>query len=740
MKINRFKLLILPALLTLVLSAGAQSYLVKKADQLYANKAFAEAIPQYEKILGKDSTNANAIVKIADCYRLTNNNSKTVYYLAKAVQLKDAKPLLTYYYAEALMKTGNYSLAKTYFGLYNLDERGQTMIRAIDHLNDFYEDSASYVIAKAGCNTVDNDFCPLIYKTTNLVFVSSRPRLQIVKYIHSWTDKNYYSLYIQTGIDTSALNQPVLFAENVQTRFNDGPICFDPNSGNLFITRNNLSKHKAIRSADGEVKLNLYQAKFDSVKKEYVNIRNFPYNSNNYNCAHPALNPDGTILYFSSDMPGTLGGMDIWMCHKNADSWSTPENLGNRVNTAGNEVFPYVYDENTLYFSSNGLEGIGGLDIYSVKKQKDGKTIGAPSNIGVPLNSRTDDFGICFFPGGEKGFFSSNRANNDLNDDIYSFTYSKPANLKYKINVRDSKSMELLASDLVLTDETTGEIKTLTSANGKYTLDLSPQHKYHVSASATAHLTKENINIIDVVSQSDPFFVNLAPEENCTISGYVYESGNNTLAIDSARFVIKNGKGEKVCSDLYSGTDGQFLSCIVKPDQAYIISVKKSRYFANSLVIPQVPFTGLKMEIALNPIIIGKAIQIENVHFDVNKSEIRPDAAIELDKIVKLMNENPEIIIELSSHTDCRGSDAFNMKLSDRRAKSSAAYIIAKGISSDRISGKGYGERQLLNNCGCEGKVISNCSEEEHQKNRRTEFKVTGFVKGVGEVKINTGK
>ena len=356
------------------------------------------------------------------------------------------------------------------------------------------------------------------------------------------------------------------------------------------------------------------------------------------------------------------------------------------------------------------------------------------------MNSRTDDFGICFFPGGEKGFFSSNRANNDLNDDIYSFIYSKPANLKYKINVRDSKSLELLASELVLKDETTGETKTLNSANGKYILELSPQHKYHINASAVAHLSKENINIFDVVSQSNPFFVNLDPEEICTISGYIYESGNSTHAIDSALVSIKNDKGEKVCNDINTSIDGKFRSCILKPDQTYIISVTKNRYFSNSVVIPQVPIAGVKKDIDLKPIIIGKSIQIENIHFDLNKSEIRPDAAVELDKIVKLMNENPEIVIELSSHTDCRGSDEFNMKLSDRRAKSSAAYIVGKGINVYRITGKGYGERQLLNNCSCEGKVKSDCSEEEHQKNRRTEFKVTGFVKGIGEIKLKTGK
>lgn len=734
---------IIPFLLFfLIISAinytNAQSLTFFKANELYNEKSYAEAIPKYEEVLIKENNNTTAILNLADCYRLTNNIEKAVFYYAKAVTLPDVKPITKYYYAQALMKIGNYDLAKKYFAEYNEDSRGKTMINSIDHINDFFKDSAYYHISKVGYNSSYNDFSPVIYNNTDVVFVSSRFRTQLFKYTHSWTDNNYYFLYVVKNADLPNQEKPIPFAKNIQIKYNDGPICFNADSKTIYFTRNNLKDKKVITAADGDVKLNLYQAEYDVAKKSFANITSFPYNSNDYNCAHPAISPDGMRLYFSSDMPGGNGGMDIWMCRKVGDSWSAPENLGKEVNTAGNEIFPYVFDMNTLYFSSDGLEGLGGLDIYYLQLNSEGMPINKPQNVGAPLNSMSDDFSVVLYPDGKKGYFSSNRTNNDYNDDIYSFTVNKPEKQPYKILVKDSVSKQLLASSLSIKDVKTSEDIPLNSENGEYFAELYQDHTYTINANAKGHKTKENITYLPVTDVS-PFEILLAPEDNFVIKGFVYEKGNN-LPIDSALVLITDDKGTIVCEEYITNVSGNYTSCKLKPNKKYTITASKSGYFANSIEINSIPPSGLLQDIYLDKIVIGKAIKIENIYFDLGKWNIRPDAAVELDKIVTLMQENPEIIIELSSHTDCRGSAASNMTLSDKRAKSSAAYIISKGIDPKRITGKGYGETMLLNDCKCEGNIKSDCSEEIHQQNRRTEFKVTGFVKGIGNVKVNSKK
>lgn len=202
------------------------------------------------------------------------------------------------------------------------------------------------------------------------------------------------------------------------------------------------------------------------------------------------------------------------------------------------------------------------------------------------------------------------------------------------------------------------------------------------------------------------------------------------ITVDSALVVITNKLGEKVCERYYTTSDGKYIPCVLNPNEKYTVTASKPGYFTSLITFDELPTNGQLKTIYLEKIEIGKAIKIENIYFDYDKSDITAKAALELDKVVKLLQENPDIIIELGSHTDCRGSASYNLSLSDRRAKSSAAYIVSKGIDPSRITGKGYGESQLLNGCQCEGAVKSACSDSEHQMNRRTEFKVTGFIKG----------
>jgi outer membrane protein OmpA-like peptidoglycan-associated protein/tetratricopeptide (TPR) repeat protein len=721
----------------------AQKSLMKKATRLYYSKAYAEAIPFYKQVLKRDSTNPDALINIADCFRLTNNIKETKYYYEKVVALAAAELIHTFYYAEALMETGDYETAKKYMSEYRDDERGKIFAQAITKLNTFYKDTAYYRIEKATFNSNLNDFSPVIYKDS-VVFASARYRWQLIKYVHSWTDRKYYALYYTYKDDSGRYIHPKVFARNILIRYNTGPICFANDNNTIYITRNNIKKGRAIRSSDGEIKLNLYQATYNENKKRFEDVKGFDFNSNDYNTAHPAISPDGDRLYFSSDMPGGYGGMDLWVCDKEGDTWSPPVNLGKNVNSYGDDLFPFVYDKNTLYYSSNGLEGIGGLDIFSVKLKDDGMSAEKAKNIGAPLNSPADDFGIVFNADGKSGFFSSNRESFDIDDNIYEFTVSKPEKQPYVILVKDSATKQLLDAGITLINDETGEKVDMKEKGGKFTIDLFPDKTYTLSANSEGYSPKANIKYTSSPDNTKPFEILLAKivVEKYFIAGTVYErfEDSSSKPLDSARIIISETGGNYVCSPYVTDLSGKYHSCDLKPNTSYTVTVMRDGYFSKSSEVPSIPPGGAIRDFYLSKIVIGKAIKIENIYFDLGKWNIRPDAAKELDKIVTLMQENPAIIIELSSHTDCRSSYQFNMDLSDKRAKASAAYIVSKGIHPSRITGKGYGESQLVNDCKCEGAIKSNCTEEEHQQNRRTEFKVTGFVKGMGNVNIKTDK
>ena len=362
----------------------------------------------------------------------------------------------------------------------------------------------------------------------------------------------------------------------------------------------------------------------------------FTFNSSEYSSGHPSVSTDGKTVYFTSDMPGGKGGTDLYKITRNSDnSWSAPQNLGDTINTEGNEMFPFYHESGILYFASNGHVGLGGLDIFYVDLHKKHRV----QNMGFPLNDRFDDFGLILNEKQTGGFFSSNRQGGKGFDDIYGLTITKPLIVK-----------KLIAG---LTKNTNNKIVPL----------------------AKVSLYNEQMQMVDSI-QSDSmgyysFSVDPDLEFKLTGTKEKHLPGKNTASSKTDQDTVKT---DLVLNELAVGTD------------------------------------------------LGKILKINPIYFDYNKFFIRPDAAVELDKIVAIMNEYPTLQIELGSHTDCRGNVNYNSKLSDKRAKSSAEYIRARISNPTRIYGKGFGESKLVNKCECEGARKVPCTEEEHQQNRRTEF------------------
>ncbi len=714
---NVFSVLILFSFLISAAAYGQNNSPLVKAEKLHKAFAYSEAIDEYQKVLVKEPDNATALRGIADCYRKTNNTEKTELYFAKIIKLADATPMDKFYYAQALMYNEKYTEAKIYFSEYALtassDERARNSLAAINKLDEFFKDSSKVRIHKIAVNTDKADFAPVFYNE-GVVFVSSRESGAKDK-THSWTGNPYLGLYYAKGTDAS-LRSPEVFAREMEIKFNDGPAYFNKAGNEMFLTRNNST---VSNRSEKVAKLKIVYSKFADSK--WSSPSDLPFVSNKYNTAHACLSADGERLYFASDMPGGYGGMDLYYSDRTKSGWASPVNMGNKINTKGNELFPFVNDDNTLYFASDGQVGLGGLDVYECTRND--SSWNDPRNMGYPVNTNKDDFGMILVKDGSKGYLSSNRADGKGDDDIYFIELFK--NIFVSGTVTEKRSGKVIGdADVVLKDREGKELTTVkTNADGYYEIELEFNKDYTLLAQKLGY-SKESKPVSTFNLKSPRIEMNFQLEKvTFGIEGVVSDKETGT-PLDMSEVVLMNKAG-KVLQRVTTGADGYYYF-EVEGESFYKVKGAKEGYFAKTETVstkgarPGV----IRKDLPLEKLILNKAIRLDNIYYDLAKWNIRPDAAKELDKLVTVLNDNPTIVIELSSHTDCRASDAYNLDLSDKRAKSAANYIVEKGgIARERITGKGYGETMLINHCANGVK----CTEAEHQENRRTEFKVLKF-------------
>ena len=736
----------------------AQQSLLQNANEYYDYLAFSDAIPLYQRVLKSDSMNPEALIKLADCYRLTNNNPKAMETYAKVITLKEKQPIHEFLYAQTLMVAGKYAEAKEHMKAYTADPRGEIFAKSIDQIDNFNKNKNNYTVTKALFNSPKNDFSPAFFKDNSIVFTSSRDRTQLVSYKSAWTGNNYDALYIVKKRVNGKYTNPTLLDEGGLSQLNDGTAFFSADGKHVYFTKNNEDESGEVRDVNGKLKLKIYQATLGR-GNSFNDIKEFKYNNKDYNCAHPTVNDNETAIYFSSDMPGGFGGMDIWVSFKKDSIWTAPVNLGDKVNTLGNEVFPYLFKNNRLYFSSNGLNGMGGLDIYSVELDGNGLPKESPQNVGAPINSNFDDFGMILYPSADSGYFSSNvgRANND--DDIYFFALKKPIEeIKIIGTVTDSKTNEIISDAKVTLKDNTGKvIGELTSdKEGKFSFKadynkdyvLTSQKEKYTDGAPKAVSTKVSTTVKEIIA-------NIVLEKKVEEVVVVEEKFNTKLNIKVTN-VKDDSPLEGVKIDFLDKTNGKTVSFTtdvngkysvglgelkVGDKLSYRLTMSKDRFVTKSVdwdfTVSKAGDIDLlesigKVEVGND---IEELISIKPIYFDYNKFDIRPDAAIELDKVVRFLNKYPTVFIELGSHTDCRGSAKANQILSENRAKATNDYLVSKGIPQERITDAiGYGETKLINKCECEGTRIVPCTEEEHAMNRRTEFVIDSLGKSKPKV------
>lgn len=567
-----------------------------------------------------------------------------------------------------------------------------------------------------------------VYKNAGnnaLILVSSK-EWGIVKRVNG-NDQHFFNYFT---VDAKS-NKVGKFQRKSNSKFNEGPLCFTPDGKRVFFTRNSKKKNLATKKRE----LMLFTAEV-STKGKWSNITPCNINNKMYSVGHPAVSKEGDYMVFASEAPGGQGGTDLYVATLDANGTiGEPINLGAKVNTTGNEFFPWFSPEGQLFFSSNGLKGLGGYDLF-VTELKNGKDVFNPMNLEAPINSAADDIAIVYHED-MKGYMSSNREKN--NDNIYSFSQLRPIVFKVIMSgtVTDLNTNDTLREATLNIKNQKGDIVAtlVTDAKGGYNVNLEPDQTYTVEVQKENHKNEQfNLNT-DFNTPKVKQNVALENRPNVTYNGIVTDTKTkNTL--QGVKVTIKDLSSGKEILITNSDVNGSFTKAFQDlkygATQKFEIKLEKKDYATKLIDFSYTPTqTGTVsindlIDLSIGKVEVGvdlsKLMQLGDIYFDYGKFEIREDAAVQLDKIVSIMNEYPSMIIELGSHTDCRGAKDANKKLSDNRAKASADYIRSRITTPTRISGIGYGEAKLKVNCPCEGKVVSPCPEEEHAKNRRTEF------------------
>lgn len=701
----------------------AQHRLLRKANNHYDRLSYELAIPYYERYL-KRFDDSEAVLKLADCYRLTHNYSQAARWYQRVMALTYQPPISYFYYGHALLQQGKYEQARDMFLQYSLleptDPRGQNFVDALDRHASMLRDSGRVELFPMPFNSKAAEFGAWPYQD-GVIFASSRDVGPPVIQDFNWLDHPFLSFFFsRPRKDSVGWTKPELLKGEANSRYHESNFTMSQDSGTFYFTRNNFSNKKRGKSEAGIIKLKIYKGNIEGLNVS--NVEEFPWNDDDYSVTHPSISADGRTLYFVSDKPGGEGGKDVYVCRKEGSGWSQPKNL-RAINTPGDEAFPFIHPDGTLYFASDGHPGLGHLDIFYVKLQGKQQVV----NMGYPINTAYDDFAFYFAEDRESGYFSSDRPGGAGNDDIYAFTMERPV---LEIYVLDSVAqLPLENAQVDLRDMTEDvDVRMVTDSMGRVAIKTDFGHDFR------ARITTEEFPPKNVKMNTDPGRGQL-------VYTYIVELKNPPPAITG--IVIDDSTKERLPGATVEFIDlrmrdtltriadrnGRFAIALA-PQTYYEINVRQRGYltyservsttlrtFEGDTVIP------LKME----PIPFNKPIVLENIHYDFDQWTIRYDAYNDLIYLANLIKKNPGIIVELGSHTDCRGSDAYNERLSQRRANAARYFIVDLGVDPKRIVARGYGEYQLSNEC--DDHVY--CTEEKHFANRRTEFKIIGTIDGI---------
>ena len=608
--------------LSFVIASGllsAQNNKTETADKLFERYEYMDAATAYLKLTENGYEDNYIRKQLADSYYNVFNTKEAIKWYGKLEDKQDAE---TYFkYAQMLKAEGNYEEAKNqmqqFAALKPNDPRAKSFLNNPNYLSVLKAQRPLFDITPSSISSDKSDFGGVITDDSTIYFASARNESRKT---YGLNEQPYLDLYQAIYNEDGTVSEPTL-VEEVNTKWHDGPATVTADGNTMFITSESFNENKFEKSEDKKSKFGrLYLYKATKQDGKWTDLKPLPINNIAYSLRNPSISQDGKTLYFSSDMPGGMGGEDIWKVAVNGDEYGTPENLGDKVNTPGNESFPFITSENMLYFSSDTKLGFGGLDVFVADLNAGTEA----TNIGEPVNTEKDDFAFSFNVSKKVALFSSNR---EGVDNLYMASPICGVNAVVLVKSATTRKVLENASITILDDSNAIVTTSSSDSRGQQTFDVDCEKVY------TFKVSKEG-----------------------------FEDGIFTMPAS------QNG------------------STLV---EAYLEPIK--------------------------PIITEKEVILQPIYFEFNKSNITAQGAEELDKLVAVMQEYPDMVIFAKSHTDSRGKDKYNLDLSERRAKSTVQYIISKGIDKTRISGQGFGESELKIQC-------DKCTDEEHAQNRRSEF------------------
>ena len=642
MIMKNYILLCLIIITVLSFDSYAQQSKINAGDKKYDNYAYVDAIKTYEKVANKGYKSEDMFKKLGNAYYFNSNfEGASKWYGELFAMSTKVEPEYYYRYAQSLKSTGEMDKANRLLGEFyaqnKTDNRAKFFEQNVNYLDQIKANSGRYNIENAGINSKYSDYGTFVHDH-KIYFASARDTGNFSQRKHKWTGEYFTNLYI-ADVDSAKVKK---FKTDLNTKFHEASPAFTKDGKTVYFTRNNYVDGKKGKDEEKATLIKIYKATLKDGK--WTNIVPLPFTSDNYSTAHPALSPDERTLYFASDMPGTFGQSDLYKVSINDNGgFGTPENLGKTINTEGKETFPFVTDENEIYFASDGHPGLGGLDVFAGKLNKDG-TISDIQNLGNDINSPQDDFAYVIDPVSRIGYFSSNKDGGQGSDDIYKFVENKALRCVQQLSgqITDAVTGAILPeSKVTLYENRTEKSTTITDSNGAYKFEVDCGKTYNVRAEKVEYATQEISITIGKLSGKTSLPIALHPA-TCKVT---------------------------VGDDL------------------------------------------------------GKCFGIKMIYFDLDKSNIGPQAALDLEKILQVLNNNPTMKLDIRSYTDSRQTHQYNQALSDRRAKSTVNWLIKNGVTANRLTDKGYGETALLN--GCSDGV--DCTEAEHQMNRRSEFVITAI-------------
>ena len=824
---------------------------IKEADKTYRNLGFKHSVSKYLNENDSKNLSHDKLHRIANSFRLNSQPKEAEYWYSQFItENSDSKDIL--HYAQVLQSNGKCEDATRWYQRFKKtasrkQKKNREIIVDCEDLKNIKDHTNVKLKNVRALNTGHLDFSPIPYRD-GVIFSTTRKNSKPKEVIDSWTDDNFSDLFYSAyDTELKRFKKPIPLEGDLNKQYHDGAATFDQSGSVMFFTRNNNNGKD--NSKEGLIDLKIYSSNFDG--EYWTNVTELPFNSDEFTSCHPTLAPDGKRLYFASNRPGGYGGLDIYVAESHGGKWGEPKNLGPTVNSAGNELFPVMHEDETLYYSSNGHRGLGGLDIFKANKtiEDDESSWSIRENLGTPFNSLRDDFGFVLINDGtHTGFLTSNRDGGKGKDDIYTWkmegveddgiisrticvydekTGARLSNASVTIMEKTVMGQEDENEDLMLTIQPlddkedkyilgiTGKDKKKkskvmnyeTDTEGVFKYTAAPGKRYEMIVERDGYTEQKKEITYAELKADNEYCVPLTKRSCLMMSGVVINKKYDKAMPMSTVEVWNKCTNEKnkfttdetgtfemcvPCGCEYRvfatktgfDSDTEFLSTIdlscdsdqtvttklelgvrkvevkpyvepvaVKPVptvpvttyEEVVTYVPQTRIVPRTTYVPATeahlyntkPNTGYNTgyvnpnsNVNITDIVggntnlnVGQVINLKNVFYNFDKYDIREDASIDLNHVLNMMNKYPSLEIELMSHTDSRGNNEYNNRLSSNRAKSARQFLINKGVAGHRITAKGYGESQLKNQCADDVE----CSDEEHQQNRRTEIKVTKF-------------